>query len=176
MSGASERRSRSRARLLALALGLLASAELVSCAKHGVGGDLVSSSAEHEHDAAAQTGDARAVAVGLLLDSAPSGQAIDQGLAIAAALRRCYGFEGEDSIQSREALARRAKQDILDPLKPTDAELGTAAASLGYSLDPQVCGNTCENVRNLALIELQKQALLALASAPPGSCLGRTVN
>src|SRR5262245_14542188 len=44
-----------------------------------------------------QADDERAIAVGLLLDSAPSAQAIDEGLAIAAVLRRCYGLEGADT-------------------------------------------------------------------------------
>jgi hypothetical protein len=108
--------------------------------------------------------------VGLLLDSAPSGEAIEQGLAVAAALRRCYGATGEDSIQSREELARRARRDILDRLQPSEAEIRGMAASLGYRLDPALCANTCGNIRTLAVFELEKQALLALATAPPGSC------
>jgi len=117
--------------------------------------------------------DERAIAVGLLLDSAPSAQAIDEGLAIAAVLRRCYGLEGDDSVRGREELARRARRDILDRLDPSEAEIRHAAAALGYSLEPEQCSNTCENVRNLALLELEKQALRALAKAPPGSCAER---
>ena len=116
------------------------------------------------------SGKERDIAVGLLLDSAPAPEAIDQGLVIAEALRRCYGPDANGRFPSREDTARRARTEILDKMSLSEEEIRAMAVTLGYSLEPAACGNTCENVRTLAVIELEKQRLLALVSAPPGSC------
>jgi hypothetical protein len=103
----------------------------------------------------------RAVAVGMLLDSPRPLNEIDKALWIADRLVERYGIDSGDHVRDREEAARRARAEVLDPLRFTEEEIGGMASSLGYSLDPEVCRNTCENVRNLAVLELEKAALEA---------------
>lgn len=111
----------------------------------------------------------RAIAVGLLLDSPRSAAVIDRAIEIAEALRRRYGIDSGDVAADREQAARRAQQEVLESLEVSEEALARAAAQLGYSLDPAACGETCENVRRLALLELQRRALERFAEGtnPP---------
>ena len=46
------------------------------------------------------------------------------------------------------------------------------ASTLGYGLDHKLCETWCENVERLAIIELQKQALLAFLDHSDNSLKG----
>lgn len=110
----------------------------------------------------------RAVAVGLLLDSPRSSAVTEEALALAEKLRRHYEIQSGDDFADREAAARRAQEEFLDRLVFGETEIRGKAESLGYSLDPAACANYCANVRELARIELSRDALVALAEGRPG--------
>lgn len=101
----------------------------------------------------------RAIAVGILLDSPRPSAVIDRAIEIADALRQRYGIDSGDVVADREQAARRAQQEVVESLEVSEQALSQAAAQLGYSLDPAACGGTCENVRRLARLELQRRAL-----------------
>ena len=44
-----------------------------------------------------------------------------------------------------------------------EGEIAAMAVELGYSLDPAECANYCDNVRELATVELKRAALEAFA-------------
>ena len=120
---------------------------------------------------AAASSEERAVAVGLYLDSGATSESIDRGLGVAEGLRRRYGIDTGDPLRDREEAARRAQREVLDGIAFTEQDIEQMASSLGYSLDPDRCRTTCENIRNLAVLELKKRALEAFAagtSAPNG--------
>jgi hypothetical protein len=117
-----------------------------------------------------------AVAIGYMLDSPRPLEAIRKGIAVADGLRAVYGIDTGDVIADREAAARRAQSELLDRTSFSEGEIASMARTLGYSLDPAVCGTTCENVRRLTQLELQKLALerfvagaLTPASGPSSS-------
>ncbi|MEE9231043.1 MAG: hypothetical protein V3U86_10085 [Acidobacteriota bacterium] len=104
-----------------------------------------------------------AIAFGHLLDTPVPFEVIDEGLEIADQLRQRYGIQTGNLHNDRLEAARRAEQEIVDPLSFSPEQLESAARSLGYSLDPNDCGNYCENVRRLAILELKMRALRAFA-------------
>jgi hypothetical protein len=105
----------------------------------------------------------RAVAFGLLLDTPVSPRVLDEAIALAEALRLRYGIDTGNVQADRQEAAERALREGVEPLTFTDGEIAAAARDLGYSLDPAECANYCDNVRRLALVELRKRALRALA-------------
>lgn len=106
----------------------------------------------------------RAIAVGYLLDVPRSRAVIDRSLEIAEKLRQRYGIDTGDPVADRERAARRAQEEIVDRLEVSERQLALAAAELGFSLDTRICGDTCDNVRRLALLELQRRALADFVS------------
>lgn len=106
---------------------------------------------------------ARNRAFGYLLDSPRPFAVIDQGLAIAERLRQRYGIDTGNPEADRRAAALKFQAEVLDRLRFDPHEIDSTAQGLGYSLDPAQCLTTCENVRRLAVIELQKRALEAFA-------------
>ena len=109
----------------------------------------------------------RAVAHGLLLDSPLPPASLDRAVALAEKLRRRYGIDTGNRVADREAAARRAVKEILEPLQPSPADLEAAARSLGLSLDPAACRGFCSNVEELARLELERRALLRFADGGP---------
>jgi hypothetical protein len=97
----------------------------------------------------------------MLLDSPRPLNEVDRALWVADRLVERYGIDTGDPVRDREEAARRARVEILEPLSFTEEDIAGMAASLGYSLDPVTCRNACENVRNLAVLELEKAALEA---------------
>jgi hypothetical protein len=104
----------------------------------------------------------RAVALGFLLDTGAPPATIARSALVAERLRRHYGIDTGNVWADREAAARRAL-DAVAAREFTEEQIAAKAAALGYSLDPAVCTNTCANVRRLAEIELQRDALADLA-------------
>jgi hypothetical protein len=146
-----------KARVLLLGLPVVVVAGLAvfwSSAKppHGGGG----APAPSEED--------RAVAIGLLLDSPRTPQVVDEALEIAEKLCRYYGIETGNDYSDRQEAARRAQVEFLDKLVFSEEEIAESSRALGYSLDPATCANWCDNARELAVVELQKRALLALVA------------
>jgi len=112
----------------------------------------------------AATGSAdRAVAFGYLIDSARPQEVIDEGLVIADKLRRRYDIDTGHPWADRAVAAQRANAELLGALSFDSADVERMALSLGYSLDAALCADFCDNVRRLAIIELQKQALREFA-------------
>ena len=105
----------------------------------------------------------RAVALGLLLDTPRTPEVTDQALIVSEKLRQQYGIDSGNPLSDREEAARRAQVEFLDRLVFEEDEVRAMAAGLGYSLDPAECANYCENVRELATVELKRQALQAFA-------------
>lgn len=115
--------------------------------------------------------EARAVAVGYLLDSPRPGPVIDRALVIAEKLRLRYGIDTGRPVMDREEAVRRVQAEFLDRLEFSEVEIHRAAGKLGFSLDPARCETWCDNVRELAIVELKKLALVAFADgeAWPGN-------
>jgi len=111
----------------------------------------------------------RAVAFGLLLDTPASDAVVREAIEIADRLRHRYGIDTGNPQADREEATRRVREEVLDHLSFTPAEMEAVARSLGYSLDPAACRNFCDNVRRLAEVELRKRALREFAdgAAPP---------
>jgi hypothetical protein len=109
----------------------------------------------------------RAVAIGVLLDSPRTPQVVDEALVLAEKLRRHYGIDSGNAYADRQEAAERAQHDFLDRLVFTEEEIAESARALGYSLDPAMCANWCDNAREAALVELEKRALLALVAGEP---------
>ncbi len=107
----------------------------------------------------------RAVAFGLLLDTPRPQAVIDEGLIVAEQLRRIYRIDTGNRFADYRAAAERARDEVLEPLDPSPRELATVAESLGYSLLPERCGNTCGSVERLARAEIAKRALKAFIAA-----------
>ena len=112
----------------------------------------------------APTDEDRGIAIGLMLDTPRTPEVLDEALVLAEKLRRRYGIDTGNDFNDREEAARHAKFEFLDRLVFSEEEILETAASLGYSLDPAECANYCDNVRELATVELQKRALQAFAA------------
>lgn len=175
--GAPARIPRLRGRaLLLLAVGMVAAAALVFL---GAPGQSAPDAAPGRSDGSSGEGayptpQDRAVAFGYLLDTPRPPEVVDESLVIAEKLRLRYGIDTGNREADRLAAARRAKEELLDALVFSPAELEEAARSLGYSLDPAECANFCENVARLADIELKKRALKAFAEGGAGPGLPRS--
>ena len=102
-----------------------------------------------------------------MLDSPRSPEVIGTAVEIAEKLRVKYDIDTGNAFEDRTEAAQRAQVEFLDRLAFSEEELSSQAASLGYSLDPARCANYCDNVRELAAIELQKLALAAFADNRP---------
>ncbi len=115
-------------------------------------------------DAYRPTGEDRAVAIGLYLDSPRSPEVTDKALVLSEKLRALYGIDTGNAFADREQAALRAHREFLDRLVFEDDEIRDMARDLGYSLDPAECANYCDNVHDLAVIELKRTALDAFAN------------
>jgi hypothetical protein len=111
--------------------------------------------------------DDRALAFGRLIDTPQAPEVLDEGIRIAEALRRRYGIDTGDLEEDRRQAAERARVEVLETMVVSDDRIEITAEGLGYSLDPAVCSDYCDNVRRLALLELKKQALTAFAGGAP---------
>lgn len=113
------------------------------------------------------TRDDRAVAFGRLIDSPQPREVLDEGIRIAEALRRRYRIDTGDIEGDRRQAADRARVEVLETMAVSEDRIEKTARDLGYSLDPSVCSNYCDNVRRLALLVLEKQTLEAFAEGRP---------
>jgi hypothetical protein len=113
--------------------------------------------------------DDRAIAFGLLLDSPRPLEVIDAGIEIADLLRHRYGIDSGDPVGDRMEAADRARAELIDRLRFSEEDIEVKARSLGYGLQPGECHEFCDNVRRLAELELQKEALRAFAAGTEGA-------
>ena len=109
----------------------------------------------------------RAIALGFLLDTPRSPEVTEHALVLGEKLRQRYGIDTGHPVSDREAAAQKAHAEILDRLTFEDQEIEETATALGYSLDPEQCANYCNNVRELAILELKRRALEAFADGKP---------
>jgi len=151
-------------RWIALAGAVLIGAVLVLAATGGSGGGRSGGSAAgYAALAGLTTDDERAVAVGMLLDTPRSPEVVERSLDVAERLRRRYDIDTGNPVADRETAARRVQTEFLDRLIFEEGEIAAMAVDLGYSLDPEQCANYCDNVRELATVELKRAALEAFA-------------
>jgi hypothetical protein len=113
------------------------------------------------------TAEDRAIAMGLLMHTPVAADTVDEGLRVAEGLRRRFGIDSGNVHADRVAAALRARDEIVARLEVGPEELRATAKELGYSLEPERCGNTCQNVARLARIELEKRALQRFATGGP---------
>jgi len=104
-----------------------------------------------------------AVAIGSLVDNPTSAASIEEGIAIGNALVKHYGIEGLSPTAARAEAAKRAKVEI-EAIAFEEAAVSAKATALGYDLE--ACGELCADVRNLAVAELRKDALVAMSREP----------
>jgi hypothetical protein len=109
-----------------------------------------------------------AIAYGFLLDSPRPKEVVEEGLRIAELLRQRYGIDTGNRYQDRLAAARRAQREFVDRLDFSQEEIEEMAGSLGYSLDPDECADSCAQVHRLSILELKKKALTAFAEGREG--------
>jgi len=107
----------------------------------------------------------RDVAFGFLIDSPLPPAVIDESIRIAEGLRARYGLTGGEPVTDRQAAAARTLAEFLSPLQFSRRQIARQARRMGYSLDPERCANYCRNIEQLAILELQRQALRRLATS-----------